>query len=120
MGRDAVLRRAGGAEGSAKNVVLLIGDGLGVSTITAARLYKGQRHGHSGEETLLAWDNFPAIAMTKVSAHTIYASTIMLRPAYSSVLPSIPTFSHTPRFLKISTSPTDSSSRINLLKKILM
>lgn len=69
MGRAAVLRRAGGraADGSrARNVVLLIGDGLGVTTNTAARVYKGQRHGQPGEETSLAWDNFPALAMTKV------------------------------------------------------
>ena len=34
----------------AKNVILFIGDGLGVPTHTAARIYKGQKQGHSGEE----------------------------------------------------------------------
>ncbi|KAG8295854.1 hypothetical protein J6590_071257 [Homalodisca vitripennis] len=28
---------------SAKNVVLLVGDGLGLATLTAARIFKGQR-----------------------------------------------------------------------------
>ncbi|CAA9994871.1 unnamed protein product, partial [Nesidiocoris tenuis] len=70
MGRAAVLRRAGSRSyeqlGKAKNVVLLVADGLGVTTNTAARVYKGQRHGQTGEEASLAWDNFPALAMTKM------------------------------------------------------
>ena len=72
MGRAAVLRRAGSRGfdqlGKAKNVILLVADGLGVTTNTAARVYKGQRHGQTGEEASLAWDNFPALAMTKVSS----------------------------------------------------
>ncbi|XP_014246448.1 alkaline phosphatase-like [Cimex lectularius] len=69
MGRAAVLRRAGSRTGErfarAKNVVFLVADGLGVTTNTAARVYKGQKHGATGEEASLAWDNFPALAMTK-------------------------------------------------------
>lgn len=76
MGRAAVLRRAGSRSyeqlGKAKNVVLLVADGLGVTTNTAARVYKGQRHGQTGEEASLAWDNFPALAMTKVNLHSIF------------------------------------------------
>lgn len=50
----------------ARNVVLLVGDGLGVATSTAARIFKGQRDGHNGEDAQLAWDKFPAVALTKV------------------------------------------------------
>lgn len=35
---------------TAKNVILFIGDGMGVSTLTAARILAGQRDGQPGEE----------------------------------------------------------------------
>ena len=68
LGRAAVTKRAEGADPrlKARNIVLLIADGLGVTTNTAARVFKGQRLGNSGEEAILLWDEFPAIAMTKV------------------------------------------------------
>ena len=37
----------------AKNVILFIGDGMGISTITAARIYAGQKLGQTGEEYVL-------------------------------------------------------------------
>ncbi|RZF47862.1 hypothetical protein LSTR_LSTR010652 [Laodelphax striatellus] len=49
----------------ARNVVFLVGDGLGLSTLTAARILKGQRLGQLGEDHLLAWDEFPAVALAK-------------------------------------------------------
>ncbi|XP_067287646.1 alkaline phosphatase, tissue-nonspecific isozyme [Pseudorasbora parva] len=49
----------------AKNVILFLGDGMGVSTITAARILKGQMSGHSGEETQLEMDKFPYVALSK-------------------------------------------------------
>lgn len=53
--------------GTAKNVILFLGDGMGVSTVTAARIYKGQREGRSGEETQLNFEKFPYAAFSKVS-----------------------------------------------------
>jgi alkaline phosphatase len=51
----------------AKNVVILIGDGMGIPTITATRIYKGQRtFGKSGEDHNLAYDKFPNVALVKV------------------------------------------------------
>lgn len=41
--------------------------GMGVPTITAARILKGQMAGHSGEETSLVMDTFPYLALSKVS-----------------------------------------------------
>lgn len=52
----------------AKNVVLLVGDGVGLATLTAARIFKGQRQGQHGESSHLAWEKFPAVALAKVSA----------------------------------------------------
>src|SRR5262245_2734867 len=39
----------------ARNVILFVGDGMGLSTITAARILEGQRRGESGEENRLAF-----------------------------------------------------------------
>ena len=52
--------------GVAKNVILFIGDGMGLSTITPARILKGQRNGEPGEETIFAFEEFPHIALSKV------------------------------------------------------
>ena len=49
----------------AKNVILFIGDGMGISTITAARIYDGQTRGESGEENLLSFEHFPQLALVK-------------------------------------------------------
>ena len=55
----------------AKNVVLFVGDGMGVATATAARILRGQRLGKRGEDHELAWDSFPAVALAKVSRFRI-------------------------------------------------
>ena len=49
----------------ARNVILFIGDGMGVSTVTAARIFDGQSRGLSGEEHSLAFDRFPHVALVK-------------------------------------------------------
>ncbi len=49
----------------AKNVILFIGDGMGISTITAARIFAGQRLGLSGEGHSLAFEKFPHSALVK-------------------------------------------------------
>ena len=49
----------------AKNIILLIGDGMGVSTVTAGRIFDGQDHGHSGEENLLAFEKLPYLGLSK-------------------------------------------------------
>jgi alkaline phosphatase len=40
---------------------------MGVSTVTAARILKGQLHHNPGEETRLEMDKFPFVALSKVS-----------------------------------------------------
>lgn len=49
----------------AKNVILFIGDGMGVSTLTAARIFDGQLRGESGEENRLSFEEFPYSAFSK-------------------------------------------------------
>ena len=53
------------AEPRAKNVILFIGDGMGISTITAARIYEGQKRGETGEENQLSFEKFPNVALVK-------------------------------------------------------
>jgi alkaline phosphatase len=50
---------------NAKNVILFVGDGMGISTLTAARILKGQLAGNSGEEGYLSFETFPYSALVK-------------------------------------------------------
>ena len=49
----------------AKNVILIVGDGMGFSTVTAARIFEGQQRGVDGESNVLAWEAFPHLAASK-------------------------------------------------------
>uniref|UniRef100_A0AAX7VE14 Alkaline phosphatase n=1 Tax=Astatotilapia calliptera TaxID=8154 RepID=A0AAX7VE14_ASTCA len=49
----------------AKNLILFLGDGMGIPTVTAARILKGQLNGQSGEETQLEMDKFPFVSLSK-------------------------------------------------------
>ena len=49
----------------ARNVILFVGDGMGVTTLTAARIFEGQRRGEPGEENRLSFETFPHLALVK-------------------------------------------------------
>ncbi|NP_001091135.1 alkaline phosphatase, intestinal, gene 1 L homeolog precursor [Xenopus laevis] len=49
----------------AKNLILFLGDGMGVPTVTATRILSGQMKSMLGEENELAMDKFPYIALSK-------------------------------------------------------
>ncbi|XP_071525091.1 alkaline phosphatase-like [Panulirus ornatus] len=49
----------------AKNVIMFLGDGMGITANTAARIYKGQKEGRNGEEGYLTWERFPNAALLK-------------------------------------------------------
>ena len=51
--------------GAAKNVILFVGDGMGVSTVTAARILAGQLQGKLGEEHQLSFERFPYVGLSK-------------------------------------------------------
>ncbi|XP_042903136.1 alkaline phosphatase [Parasteatoda tepidariorum] len=49
----------------AKNIILFIGDGMGLTTVTTARILRGQLKGLKGEEYELAFDKFQYVALAK-------------------------------------------------------
>ena len=55
--------------GRAKNVILFIGDGMGISTVTAARIYAGQQAGRDGPSNSLAFEALPYLALSKTYSH---------------------------------------------------
>jgi alkaline phosphatase len=60
--------------GRAKNVILFVGDGMGISTQTAARIRQGQRAGQDGESTWTAMDRLPFSALVRTYAHDAQVS----------------------------------------------
>ncbi|WP_119396087.1 alkaline phosphatase [Salinibius halmophilus] len=51
--------------GQAKNVILFVADGNGVSSNTAIRIFEGQAQGLLGEEHELSFEKFPHLALAK-------------------------------------------------------
>lgn len=49
----------------ARNIILFVGDGMGITTLTAARIFEGQGLGLQGEEHELYFENFPQTAIVK-------------------------------------------------------
>ncbi len=66
-GREALARAQTlqPSSGKAKNLILFIGDGMGISTVTAARILEGQLRGKSGEENWLSFERLPYTALVK-------------------------------------------------------
>ncbi|MEZ5670832.1 MAG: alkaline phosphatase [Alphaproteobacteria bacterium] len=53
----------------ARNVILFVGDGFGVSTLTATRIFEGQSQGLDGESYELPTDLFPYAALSRTYSH---------------------------------------------------
>lgn len=51
--------------GRARSVILFVGDGMNISTISAARILSGQLRGESGEESSLSFEALPYVALAK-------------------------------------------------------
>ncbi|XP_058987819.1 alkaline phosphatase-like [Musca domestica] len=49
----------------AKNVIFFIGDGMSVPTVTASRIYDGQKKGLVGERNSLFMERFPYVGLSK-------------------------------------------------------
>lgn len=58
----------------ARNIILFIGDGMGVSTLTAARIHQGQLAGGDGPSTWTAMDRLPYSALVRTYAHDAQVS----------------------------------------------
>lgn len=52
-------------ERRAKNVILFLGDGMGVSTVTASRILDGQLQAKDGEKNSLYMEKLPYVALSK-------------------------------------------------------
>lgn len=53
----------------AKNIILFVGDGMSIPTVTAARIYDGQKRGIDGESNSLVFGQFPNVALAKTYTH---------------------------------------------------
>ena len=58
----------------ARNVIIFIGDGMGISTLTAARIYQGQKLGRDGESFTTAMDSLSYAALVKTYSHDAQVS----------------------------------------------
>ena len=52
---------------TAKNAIIFLGDGMSITTVTAARILEGQMRNprKRGEENVLSWEQFPWTALSK-------------------------------------------------------
>jgi len=57
--------RAAKPQPKARNVILFVGDGMGIATVTAARILDGQLKGGQGEDNVLSFEQFPYTAFSK-------------------------------------------------------
>jgi len=73
----------------AKNVILFVGDGMGISTLTAARIFEGQMRGESGEENRLSFEDFPFTALSKT--YQVNQQTADSAPTMSAMITGIKT-----------------------------
>ncbi len=53
----------------ARNVIIFIGDGMGVATLTAGRIFEGQQLGLDGESYVAEMDRLPHTALVKTYSH---------------------------------------------------
>ncbi len=73
----------------AKNVILFVGDGMGISTLTASRILEGQMRGESGEENQLSFEQFPSVALSKT--YSVNQQTSDSAPTMSAIISGVKT-----------------------------
>ncbi len=90
-GRRAVdeAKRLRAQTGRAKNIILFVGDGMGVSTVTAARILEGQLRGESGEENLLSFERLPYVALSKT--YSVNQQTADSAPTMTAIITGVKT-----------------------------
>ena len=49
----------------AKNIIVFLGDGMGITTVTASRILEGQLEGGPGEDNVLSFETFPYVSLSK-------------------------------------------------------
>ena len=50
---------------TAEGIILFVGDGMSIATVTASRIYAGQKAGQLGEEYQLSFEKFPYSGLSK-------------------------------------------------------
>ncbi|MDQ3061987.1 MAG: alkaline phosphatase [Acidobacteriota bacterium] len=73
----------------AKNVILFVGDGMGITTLTASRILEGQMRGESGEENQLSFEQFPSVALSKT--YSVNQQTSDSAPTMSAIMTGVKT-----------------------------
>jgi alkaline phosphatase len=75
--------------GKARNVILFVGDGMGLSTIAAARIREGQLKGQTGEENSLSFERFPYVSLSKT--YSVDGQTADSAPTMTAMMTGIKT-----------------------------
>lgn len=47
-------------------MIIFVGDGMGMTTVSAARIYQGQTRNSFGESNVLSFEKFPITGLSKV------------------------------------------------------
>ncbi|MDR9828652.1 alkaline phosphatase [Vibrio sp. FNV 38] len=101
----------------ATNVVLVVGSGMGVSTLTAARIYDGQSKDATGEENRLSFERFPYTSMLKTYSNDHQISN--LSSTVSSMMNGVKSNTNLaglPSNINVSDCDTKNDKLINLLE----
>ena len=104
---------------AAKNVILFVGDGMGISTVTAARILEGQLRGESGEENQLSFEKFPYVALSKT--YTVDQQTPDSAPTMTAMVTGVKTNDRTisvDQFVKFA-EPDGATVKQHVLKTVL-
>jgi alkaline phosphatase len=73
----------------AKNVILFLGDGMGITTVTAAHILEAQMRGESGEENRLSFEEFPFVALSKT--YSVNQQTSDSAPTMTAIMTGVKT-----------------------------
>lgn len=90
-GRESVLeaQKLKPLRGRARNVILFVGDGMGISTVTAARILEGQLRGATGEENSLSFERLPYVALSKT--YSVNQQTSDSAPTITAIITGVKT-----------------------------
>jgi alkaline phosphatase len=70
-------------------VILFVGDGMGITTLTAARILEGQLRGESGEENQLSFEEFPSSRLSKT--YSVNQQTSDSAPTMTAIIAGVKT-----------------------------
>ena len=62
--------------GRAKNVIMFLGDGMGLPTVAAARVYQAQIRNLKKTDIYLNWEKFPHVGLSRVGSSVIQRTVV--------------------------------------------